>query len=360
MSARDSSRRQFLRRSAATAAALSWTALGSGRRSLFAQVAPPPPAPPVAQQLPAAATLEKRRFGKTDMDVAVLGFGGAEIGFEKTDSAVVSKLLNSALDAGLNVVDTAECYVESETTIGATIGSRRKEYFLFTKCGHFEENAGEGWTKAGILKSLERSLQRLKTDRVDLLQLHSCSLAELKKGEAIEALEQAKKDGKTRYIGYSGDSSAARYAVECGRFDALQTSINICDQEAIDLTLPLAREKKMGVIAKRPIANAVWRYDATPPNGNHLEYWKRLQQLKYEFAMGDARSREDAEGPAGIAMRFTAMQPGVHVLIVGTSKPDRWRQNAELMKTGPLPKPLADSIRERWKKTATAAWFGQT
>ena len=68
---------------------------------------------------------------------------------------------------------------------------------------------------------------------------------------------------------------------------------------------------------------------------------------------------QDPEGAAGIALRFTAMQPGVHVLIVGTSKPERWKQNAELMKAGPLPKELAESIRAAWKAKAQPDWVGQ-
>ncbi|TAJ23632.1 MAG: aldo/keto reductase [Planctomycetota bacterium] len=306
-------------------------------------------------------SLERRKFGKTDMLVTVLGFGGAEIGYESTEGATVEKLLNSALDAGLNVVDTAECYRDSELAIAAAIGHRRKDYYLFTKCGHVGEEGSKDstWSKKSLLASLERSLKRLKTDAVDLFQLHSCSLEELEKGEVIEAVELAKKQGKTRYIGYSGDSKAARYAIECGRFDALQTSINFADQECIELTLPLAKEKQMGVIAKRPIANAAWRYDAQPGNDYHVEYWKRLQALKYDFASGDARSKQGPDGPAGVALRFTAMQPGVSVLIVGTSKPERWAQNAELMRAGPLSKELEQSIRARWKATAKSDWSGQ-
>ncbi|HUR29713.1 MAG TPA: aldo/keto reductase, partial [Planctomycetota bacterium] len=170
----------------------------------------------------------------------------------------------------------------------------------------------------------------------------------------------AKKEGKTRYIGYSGDSTAARYAVESGRFDSLQTSVSICDQECIELTLPLAKEKSIGVIAKRPIANAVWRYDAKPESGYHHEYWRRLQELKYEFATGDAAKKEGADGPAAVALRFTAMQPAVCVLIVGTTKPERWKQNAELLQAGPLSKKQLEEIRARWKTTAKPDWIGQT
>jgi aryl-alcohol dehydrogenase-like predicted oxidoreductase len=351
MSPFETSRRDFLRVSAAVTAAMT---LASAARARGRQE------PSVARAI--STSLERRKFGKTDMNVAVLGFGGAEIGYEKTDQATVGKLLNAALDAGLNVVDTAECYVDSEVQIGEAIGSRRKEFFLFTKCGHIVDGKehGSDWSKSGILKSVERSLKRLKTEAVDLVQLHSCGIDELKKGECIEALEQAKKDGKTRYIGYSGDSTTAKYAVECGRFDSLQTSINICDQECIELTLPLAKEKDMGVIAKRPIANAVWRYDKNPEQSYHQEYWRRLQALKYSFATDDARKKEGPESPAAIAMRFTAMQPGVDVLIIGTSKPDRWKQNADLMKEGSLPKELAEYIRKRWKETAKSDWIGQT
>lgn len=200
--------------------------------------------------------MEKRQLGKTDMRVSVLGFGGAEIGYEGASAETVRTLLNSALDAGLNVIDTAECYETSEELIGQTVSHRREEFYLFTKVGHPRGVGSEDWSSASILESIERSLRRMKTDRVDLVQLHSCSDSVLRKGEAITALQTARERGYTRYIGYSGDSRAAKFAVESGAFDTLQTSLNIAEQEPIELTLALAREKNMGVIAKRPIANA--------------------------------------------------------------------------------------------------------
>jgi len=349
----DHTRREFLKHSAAAAAALS-------AGSVLAHQ--PPAAPVKTAKVEPRGTIETRAFGKTDMKVAVLGFGGAEIGYEKTEQGTVEKLLNAALDAGLNVVDTAECYVDSEEQIGKAIGHRRKDYYLFTKCGHITEAGARGsdWSKSAITKSIERSLTRLKTDVVDLVQLHSCSIDELKKGECIEALEEARKQGKTRYIGYSGDSQAAKWAVECGRFDSLQTSVNIADQECIELVLPLAKAKNMGVVVKRPIANVAWRYDTKPDQAYHLTYWQRLQELKYDFASGEARKKEGPDGAVGTAMRFTAMQPGVHVLIVGTSKPERWKQNADLMKAGPLAADLEARIKARWKEVAKPDWIGQT
>ncbi|MEP6900690.1 MAG: aldo/keto reductase, partial [Actinomycetota bacterium] len=79
--------------------------------------------------------MEKRKFGKTDMEFSVLGFGGAEIGWGNEAGATVEELLNSALDAGLNVIDTAAAYKTSEELIGNAVSKRRKDFYLLTKCG---------------------------------------------------------------------------------------------------------------------------------------------------------------------------------------------------------------------------------
>jgi aryl-alcohol dehydrogenase-like predicted oxidoreductase len=299
--------------------------------------------------------MEKRRLGKTDMDVSVLGFGGAEIGFENASPDAVAKLLKSALDAGLNVIDTGECYRDSEELIGQTVSERREDFYLLTKCGHphgMESSAN--WSQASLLQSIERSLRLLKTDRLDIVHLHSCSESELRKGEAITALQTARERGYTRYIGYSGDSRAAHFAVECGAFDTLQTSISIADQEAIELTMPLAHKKQMGVIAKRPIANAAWKTGHKPIQGYHHEYWERLRKLNYEFLRNT-----DLERTIGIALRFTLSVPGVHTAIVGTKKPERWQENAKLLEAGPLSEAEFHAIRHRWEEYAPRIWIGQ-
>ncbi len=298
--------------------------------------------------------MEHRKLSGTDMKVSVLGFGGSEIGYEAASPATVEQLLHAALDAGLNVVDTAECYPNSEEMIGAAVSHRRRELYLFTKCGHPEGMASEDWRPQALLSSIERSLKRLGTDCLDLIQLHSCSEAELRKGDVIGALESAREKGYCRYIGYSGDSAAAIYAIECGRFDTLQTSVSIADQEAIDRVIPRARAKGMGVIAKRPLANAAWRTGAKPANAYHHEYWERLQKLKYPFL---SKKLDDA---ISIALRFTLSVPGVHTAIVGTTKPGRWSENAEQLKKGPLPQGEVAAIRNRWSELADKSWVGQT
>jgi aryl-alcohol dehydrogenase-like predicted oxidoreductase len=156
----------------------------------------------------------------------------------------------------------------------------------------------------------------------------------------------------TRYIGYSGDGEAARFAVECGRFDTLQTSVSIADQECFDLTLPLARKRGMGVIAKRPIANAAWRYARRPAEPYYQAYWTRLRALDYPFV-------RDAERVVSTALRFTLAAPGVHTAIVGTKRPERWPENARLLEAGPLPAAEVERIRARWRQVAEPSWTGE-
>lgn len=292
-------------------------------------------------------------MGRTGMAVSPLGFGGAEIGFEKASVETVERLLGGALDAGLNVIDTGECYKDSEALIGQAVGHRRDAYYLFTKCGHASGIDLPDWDPRLLERQIDRSLERLRTDRLDLIQLHSCSEEVLRQGDAIAALQRARDAGKVRFLGYSGDSTNALYAVACGAFDTLQTSINIADQQAIDLTLPKAREAEMGVIAKRPIANVAWRDGIKPQNGYYHVYWDRLQELNYPFLA------DGASGAVGIALRFTLGLPGVHTAIVGTKNPDRWRENAALLEAGPLPEAESRRIRDRWKEVAPPEWVGQ-
>src|SRR5579871_1881604 len=221
--------------------------------------------------------MEKRRLGKTNIEVTALGLGGAEIGRQHVPEKIVERLLNGALDAGLNVIDTAECYRKSEEMIGNTVSHRRKEYYLFTKCGHSSGLNMPNWDIGTLEKSIDRSLKRLKTDYIDVIQLHGCSRRLLQRGDVIAVLQRARDAGKVRYIGYSGDSKDALYALKCDAFDTLQTSLSIADQECLDLTLPVAAAKQVGVIVKRPIANVSWRFAERPQSKYEVPYWERLQ-----------------------------------------------------------------------------------
>ncbi len=299
--------------------------------------------------------MEKRKFGKTDMEVSVLGFGGAEIGYNPNQTqADVNDLLNSALDAGLNVIDTAAAYKTSETLIGEAIGKRRRDFYLLTKCGALDAFTRFDWSKKGILETIEQSLRNLKTDYLDIAQLHSCDAEILRQGDAIEGLQRAQEKGYTRFIGYSGDNEDAKYAIEMDVFDSFQTSVSIADQTPIDGNIKLAAEKGLGVIAKRPIANAVWREKEKPENSYVHEYWDRIQKLKFDFL------DKSLEESIAQALRFTMSIPGIDTMIVGTTQPNRWQSNARLVAEGNLSSEEFEAIRQRWKEVADESWVGMT
>lgn len=328
--------------------------------------------------------IEKRHFGKTDMVVSALGLGGAEIGYESATDRAVDGILGEALDAGINVIDTAAMYPNSEEIVGRALRGRRNSFLLFTKCGAelppkstiagFMARAhrkarnvlgagGDGgpywyapfyWHPRVLRWNIEQSLIRLRTDRLDLIQLHSCSEDTLRRGDVIEVLKRARETGKARYIGYSGDGPAALYAIRCGQFDAVQTSINIADQEAIERTVPLAAERGMGVIAKRPIANGVWTYLEKPENPHLHAYWIRLRELCYDCL------RDDGARGFEMALRFTLAVPGVSTAIVGTAALAHFRQNVTFATAGRLDQREFDAVRLHWRRMARPDWIGQT
>lgn len=298
-------------------------------------------------------TMEKRAFGKTGMQVSVLGFGGAEIGYQNVDASIVERLLKGAFYAGLNIIDTAECYGVSEDLIGITVSSLRDQFYIFTKVGHSGFLGAPDWTAGGVEKSIDRSLKRMKTDHVDLVQLHSCDKKILERGDVIGALQKARQAGKTRFIGYSGDGEDALCAVKMSVFDSLQTSLNIADQESIDLTIPLAVDKGMGIIAKRPLANMAWRLGSKPVDNYSRPYWERLNKLKYDFL------QQDLNAAAEVALRFVLNVTAVSTAIAGTTKPERWQENARTVAKGPLPEPEFEAIRKRWLEVKEADWVGQ-
>ncbi len=307
--------------------------------------------------------IEYRVLGKTGLRASTLGFGGSEVGYQAVAQKTVDKILNAAIDAGINVIDTAECYADGEALIGNAIAKRRAEVVLMTKCGHaplgsvLERATGfakPDWDPAMLARSIERSLKKLRTDHVDVMQFHSPSLATLKDGRVIEVLHKARERGQARFVGCSADSDEAAYAVESGAFDTLQISVSIADQEAIERVLPKAAARGMGVIVKRPIANAAWRHGKQPPGDWYTRpYWDRLQALNYDFVRGGI------EEVAGVALRFTLGTVGVTTAIVGTTRPERVAQNIAHAGAGPLPPAEYEAIRSRWRAVARADWIGQ-
>lgn len=278
--------------------------------------------------------MERVAFGRTGLTVGRLGLGLSEIGHILTmgDVDQATKVINIALDNGVDFLDTAACYGIAEEIVGRTVSNRRDEYVLETKAGHVAGGyQGEEWTAKTVADSVDRSLTRMKTDHLDIALLHSCGVDVLERGDVIRVLQDAREAGKTRFIGYSGDNEPARWAVDSGLFDVLQTSYNLTDQKARNGLLQAADEKGMGIVAKRPVANAVWGVPEVPrpyPRIRHYgeEYFRRAQEM---LSLGPVSGAP--EGGIRLALSFTFARPEIDVAIVGTLDPDHMASNLKLV-----------------------------
>lgn len=295
--------------------------------------------------------METRTLGNTDLEVTRLAFGGARIGFEDVTDDQVDALLNGLLDNGVTLLDTAACYDDSEELIGKFVSHRRDEYVLASKCGHVAGDAtSEPWSADTINHSIDRSLERLKTDRIDLMQLHSCSAEVLQKGEAVEAVQRAQEAGKVRYISYSGDGDNALHAIEMGIFATLQTSYNVVDQKARLSVLPAAVEAGMGIIAKRPIANGAIGKAESPYNYADA-YWDRSRAI----TIPDGAPEDGIE----LALRFTLSHDAIDTAIVGTTKLANAQANIASLANGTLDADIITSFQDQFDELG-ADWNPQT
>lgn len=292
--------------------------------------------------------MEYRPFGQTGLQVSVLGLGAGQIGDARLEESAVARLLGQAVDAGITLIDTARGYGLSEERIGRHLGHRRQELVLSTKLGY--DMAGHAdWSYGSVQAGVEAALKRLNTDYLDIVHLHSCSLEHLQRGDAIQALEDAHRAGKLRVMAYSGENGELDWAVDSGRFGSIEHSLNLCDQRVIDGALSRANRRGLGVIAKRPIANAPWRH-AQCPKGEYVEeYWHRWQAMAIE--PGELTSPE-------LALRFSAYTAGVSSVIVGTSQLAHLEQNLQLL-NGPLPDEQYRTLRRTFAERDPGWWVGQ-
>ena len=293
--------------------------------------------------------MKMNTLGRTNLKVSELGIGLAETGFAFDDTKTVSTLLNTVLDEGINFLDTAECYGNSEEMLGKTISHRRHEFILATKTGHIAGDfKGIEWTADAINYSIDRSLSLLKTDYIDIIQLHSYGIPFPPPDGVMDSLLKAKEVGKTRFIGYSQENEAAMQSVSSKIFDTLQTSFSLVDQKARYELFSLCESLNIGIIGKRPIANAIWKMTnsdkpTTSLSGNNKERFDRAKQL---LKSGPLQGAPD--DPIALSLGFTLAHP-IDTAIVGTRNAQHLLNNIQIVNEQlPLPNSVIADLHKRF------------
>jgi uncharacterized protein len=193
--------------------------------------------------------MEKRVLGRTGLEVTAISFGGLPMQRCTLDEA--GPVLHAALDAGINFIDTARAYTDSEEKIGRHLAARRSEFYLATK--------SFARSKEDMAKDIGISLANLKTEVIDLYQIHNIQVRKdldtvLAPGGALEALQEAQKAGKIRFIGITGHSiELLTEAIKTDLFSTVQVPFNFVETKALEELLPLAEKMNVGTIVMKPL-----------------------------------------------------------------------------------------------------------
>ena len=273
----------------------------------------------------------------------MVALGCGALGDARLSERDAERLVLGALDLGVTLFDSARSYGVSEERLGRLL--RGREATRSTKGGYGIDGVMD-WSPDAVQGGIERALARLQVERIDLFHLHSCPLEVLRRPELLDALERARTAGKIRLACYSGDNAELEWAVGSGRFGAVQASINVYDQNNL---AAFAGRLGIGVLAKRPLANATWR-GAEPHDEAARAYRSRHQQLAL---VPDGDWDE-------FAARFTAFSPGVTSILVGTTSLEHLARAVRAVERGPLASRLDAEVRTRFERRSAGAWRAMT
>ncbi len=294
-------------------------------------------------------------LGRTGYATTRLGFGAMELaGFDPSGSSLdAERLLNSVLDLGINLIDTAPDYGQSEALIGAHLSRRRSEFFLASKCGCIvgrEPKLANGrlehdFSPANIRAGVEQSLSRMRTDRLDLVQLHSSpSRALLEKHGSVEAMQRLREEGKVRFLGMSSTLPDLADHIAMGVFDVFQIPYSALQREH-EAVIQRAAAAGAGTIIRGGVARG-----APAPDHDALQkpsFWRPFSEQRRDMWQS-ARLDEILGGLSRMEflLRFALGHAGLHTTIVGTAKLAHLEANVAAAARGPLPAELhAEALR---------------
>ena len=292
-----------------------------------------------------------RRLGRTDLQVSEISLGTVELGMDygipvrgehrQPSEAEATHLLNRALDLGINLIDTARAYGESEAIIGRALKSRRNEYVLATKIGSL---SWEGYTSKKLRERVETSitelLRTLQTDIIDLLYIHNATSELIQCGEIVEIMQRAQQVGYVRFIGTTTYGEAAPLAaLTDGRFDCVQVAYNLLDRQFEERVLPLAKENDVGVVIRSVLLKGALTYRYA-----HLP--EELRELREAVERVNSLCSAQGNNLPELAYRYVLAHPAVSTALVGTGRTHELQETVSFAGGGVISPELLDDLRE--------------
>lgn len=274
--------------------------------------------------------MEYTLLGRTGFKVSKLGLGGAPLGgdFGEISDETVGNVIHTALDLGINFIDTAPLYGkgESERRIGLALKGKRDQVILATKA----VMRGDSYSYENTIKSVEQSLKRLQTDRIDLIQLHEADMTTFEEAMdgTIRAFLKLKEEGKVRAIGVNaGKVDLLIPYLKTGLIDTVQTfgRYMLIDYSAKDHLLPIAKEWNVAVINGSVLGMGILADSPAPFIRKNQRLLEEAERRKEQLSF---LRKSEPKGLAEPAMRFSLTCPDIAVTLTGTTSIQSLKRNA--------------------------------
>ena len=284
--------------------------------------------------------MEQRTLGETRLRATVLGYGAMELRDPgRVSDRQAQHLLGAVLDGGINFIDTSPDYGVSEDRIGTYLCHRRSEYVLATKCGCNVDDRGTGgdpghvWTREHLLANIEQSLRRLRTDHVDVWQMHNARVDDVDGAGLLEVMREVQAAGKVRHVSISSTMPDIQTYVARRAFATYQIPYSALQREH-ELVIGEAAAAGAGVIIRGGVAKG----EHAARTSDRWTLWETCELDEF-VAEGESRS--------GFLLRLTITHPGMHTTIVGTSNPQHLADNLAAVERGTVPEDTYAEIKRR-------------
>ena len=285
-----------------------------------------------------------RRLGRTDIKITELGYGAMEL--RKIEMSAADHLLNNLLDKGIGFIDTSPDYGISEEVIGRCVSKRRHEFILASKCGcniprTETDSEAHIWTSGQVLHNVERSLRLLKTDYLDLLQIHGAAVEEVRSGKLVETMRQLQTEGKIRHVGYSASGGTAMFGyndfvqlLAADVFDFFQLPYCVLAR-IYEESITDATKQNTGVIVRGTVQP---QYVRVYEESSWEDIWNKAN-LDDLLAEGENRYR--------FMLRFAISHPDFSTIIIGTSDLEHLSENIKSFEIGALSSDVYEEVKQR-------------
>ena len=318
--------------------------------------------------------MQYRKLGKTNIDVSAISLGTWQVGGkwgDDFDNANADTILNNAIDAGINFIDTADVYSsgDSEKAVGRLIRSRTEKIYVATKCGRqLNPHVSEAYQPAVLRKFVEDSLKNMGLETLDLIQLHCPPPAVYYRPEIFELFDQLKQEGKIQHLGVSVEKvEEALKAIEYDNVETIQIIFNMFRQRPAELFFSEAKKKNIGIIVRVPLASglltgkfsSVTKFTAGDHRtfnraGEAFDKGETFSGIDYETGLAAVEELKQLFSGninlAAIALKWILQFDAVSCIIPGASNPQQMQSNISALDVADLSEEQLQAVQKIYEK----------